>query len=487
MITISKHDAKISEILALSITKKFEEYVESRCQQCGWKECLDLLLEICVYNFHRRRPRTRELAEALSMTREKVLRCAKTMEPRYIKIYGCRVFVLFGSVRYFDHKRQEKESEMLLNELKEFLQNIAPYFLDSFLFEELKLLYNEIVTLKEKGGLYGAIRRYHDLIKTLNSKGIKHNLCNVEMEKEETDSILFGPVRHFDRGKQEEEFGILLDELRKFLTSVESNTVDPSLLTKLESLYNEIVTLKEKRDLYLYEAVRRYHDLIQILKEEAIQHNLRDAEVGRRSIIFILVGSEPCSGREKQEKEFDKLLSELKDFIQSFAPDEVTTELLETLNSQYEEITALRTRGDLYEAVGKYHDLIQTLDDEGIRRNLRDAEARKELGVILIGSEPCFGREKQEEEFGILLDELIKFLTSVESNTIDPSLLTKLESLYNDIVTLKEKGDLYKAVRRYHGLIQILKEEGIQHNLRDAELRSTSYRYALTSDGKVFC
>ncbi len=290
--------------------------------------------------------------------------------------------------------------------------------------------------------------------------------------------IFTDSVRYYNRSDQEAEFDKLLGELKAFMGN--APRVAENLLAKLTLLYSTILDMRTEGDLFW--AGKKYHKFIETLNARKIEHNLRDATASRRAIIFIFVDSRPYFDPEEQEEEFEKLLEKLKDFLQNIAPEIIDEPLLK-LNSLYDEIFNVKAE-DLYEAVGKYHELIQTLNENGIIHNLQDAREGRNGAIFFTDPELYFDRDEQERIFNELLKGLKLFLPSIE--LYEPILFEKLNLCYNEILNLVQV-NLYKAVRKYHGLIEMLYENEIEHTLRDADVKGTSYRYAVTSEGEVLC
>ncbi|KYK33441.1 MAG: hypothetical protein AYK19_13765 [Theionarchaea archaeon DG-70-1] len=212
----------------------------------------------------------------------------------------------------------------------------------------------------------------------------------------------------------------------------------------------------------------------------------RYAQVSRS--VFIVVGEERYSNYYEQRGRFGKILGELKHFLEDVAPRTVEPVLLRDLTSRYDEILSSNAQGYLYEAVNKYHDLIQTLDGAGVKHNPPDVfvqvdrrAARKIF--IIIGEDLYFGRLEQQTAFNSVLIDLRRFMTAAR-NALDSGLFGRLNALYNDILARNARGDLYGAVRKYHDLIWRLNNAGEIHDMLDAQIRSTAYRYELTENGE---
>ena len=286
-------------------------------------------------------------------------------------------------------------------------------------------------------------------------------------------------MRYYDRSDQKAKLDKLLGELETFMGNA-PRIIDEKLLAKLTLLYSTILDMRTEGDLFW--TGKKYHKFIEILDDKEITHNLRDAIASRRAIIFIFVDSRPYFDPEEQKEEFEKLFEKLEDFLQN-APEISDEPLLEPLNSLYEEILNLKAE-DLYEAVGKYHELIQTFNDNGIIHNLHDVREGRNGAIFFTDPELYFDRDEQEGIFNKLLKELKLFLPSIE--LYKPILFEKLNLCSNEILDLVQE-NLYKAVRKYHGLIEMLYENEIEHPLRDADVKGTSYRYTVTSEGEVLC
>lgn len=465
------------------LTEAFKEYIELRCPRCELEECLGLLKEICSHNNNGENPRTRELADALHIKGEKVLKLTKAMNPKYVRIYGGKFLIFIGPKPYFDPKEQKRELDKLVKELEDFLREAAPKNINDDLLGTLNSRYGEILELT-KGDLHGAVRKYHELIEILDSKGIVHNLRDAKVGVKGVTFIFTIPDSYPVPKNLERNLENIIEELREFFRSSGPHIVELALFKKLNWLYNVIVNLRGQKDVYW--TVRKYHELIQILNNKRIIHGLRDARIRRKRIVFILVGPKLYVDSKEQKQEFDELVKKLEDFPRKAAPTITDKALLETLNSLCSEVLELRER-DLRGAVRKYNELIQMLYENKIIHPLPTADVGRRGAIFFASSELYFDRQKQEEEFKRLSGDLKKFLSSITPDTFDQTLFKKLNSLYDDIVDLVEQEDLYKAVRKYHGLVQMLYKNRIIHFLCDADVRSTSYRYAVTSEGEDFC
>ena len=91
---------------------------------------------------------------------------------------------------------------------------------------------------------------------------------------------------YFSRDEQEREFEAVLNELEEFVQIVLLSIANRRVHRAIDLLYPDILDLNEQGD--LYEAIKKYHELILILDEEGERHDLRDADLGITAHQYIL-------------------------------------------------------------------------------------------------------------------------------------------------------------------------------------------------------
>lgn len=262
--------------------RDFRNYIASIHPKYDWRECLDVLVDISLHRSTTGEdPRTRNLIANLSMTRARLMGRVEAMEPQYVRILRSRVLVVIEVSEYLNPIRQRIEFDNILRELEDFLRHTAPGIVDPALIRTLWSLYHEILDLIIRGLLYWAVKRYHELIGMLTSSGIHHRLHDAYVQVNRRTArkifIVVGEELCFDRRTQEDELERLLRELEDFLRHTAPGIVDPPLLRTLWSLYYDIFGLVRRGD--LFRAVSTYRNLIQLLSNAGISHNLRYAYV----------------------------------------------------------------------------------------------------------------------------------------------------------------------------------------------------------------
>jgi hypothetical protein len=143
-----------------------------------------LIIEIFEQRTPGRNPRTGELARALGFKNYKVVNLAKAVEPRYVQInraFSSRFYVRVDSEFYYSRNEQEREFELVLDELEEFVQTILPDITNERVHRAIELLCPDILDLYEQGDLYGAIKKYHELILILDEEGERHDLRDADL------------------------------------------------------------------------------------------------------------------------------------------------------------------------------------------------------------------------------------------------------------------------------------------------------------------
>jgi hypothetical protein len=106
---------------------------------------------------------------------------------------------------------------------------------------------------------------------------------------------------------------------------------------------------------------------------------------------------------------------------------------------------------------------------------------------ITIDSRRYWDFNRLENEFDSILEDLERFLAQNLQNFSDNDIRTAISILYAEIIEYREH-NLFKAVSKYHTLIQKLNRSGIHHNLRDAQVKNTANRYELITQGEeIFC
>ena len=89
---------------------------------------------------------------------------------------------------------------------------------------------------------------------------------------------------------------------------------------------------------------------------------------------YVRIESEFYYSRDEQEQEFESVLNELEEFVQTVLPSITNKRVYRAIELLYPDIIDLNEQGDPYEAIKKYHELILILDEEGERHDLRDAD-----------------------------------------------------------------------------------------------------------------
>ena len=175
------------------VARELREYIQQRHPGYDYREVLDLIIEIFEQRTPGRNPRTGELARALGFKNYKVVNLAEVVEPRYVQINRAvsgRFFVRIDTGLCYSRNKQEREFEAVLDELEEFVRIVLPGITNERVHRAIGLLYPDILDLYEQGDLYGAIKKYHELILILDEEAERHGLRDANLGRTAHQYIL---------------------------------------------------------------------------------------------------------------------------------------------------------------------------------------------------------------------------------------------------------------------------------------------------------
>lgn len=177
---------------------------------------------------------------------------------------------------------------------------------------------------------------------------------------------------------------------------------------------------------------------------------------------------------------------ELKEYIQQRHPRYDYRDGLEMIIEIFEQRTTGRNprTGELRKALGSRNYKVVSLAEAMEPRYVQIDRGGSGRLYVRIESKFYYSRKKQEQEFESVLDELEEFVENILPTITNKKVHRAIDVLYPEILDLNEQDELYKAIKKYHELIQILDEEGERHDLRDADLGRTAHRYTLTEYGE---
>lgn len=161
--------------------RALKKHIEEIHPKYDWRECLDFLIEISEYkDTHGKNPRTGDLADALSITGEKVRKFADTMEPTYIHVdrKGRKVFIIIEGEPHFGYANMQQGFERVMGKLEEYSRETMPSIEEEWR-DDLRFLCDEISDLIVINDLFGAVRKYNELIRKLSDYGVPHDLPTV--------------------------------------------------------------------------------------------------------------------------------------------------------------------------------------------------------------------------------------------------------------------------------------------------------------------
>jgi hypothetical protein len=180
------------------------------------------------------------------------------------------------------------------------------------------------------------------------------------------------------------------------------------------------------------------------------------------------------------------IVIELKECVESIHPWTDWKEYLDLLivTGQYHNEYGENPRtSDLADVLRFSNDKVrrraETMESRYIRIN-RPAHNR---AFITIDSQRYWDFNRLEDEFDSILEDLEEFLAQYLQETSDNDLRTTISTLHTEILEYRED-DLFKAVSKYHTLIQELNRSGVEHNLLDAQVKNMTNRYILTPEGE---
>lgn len=175
------------------IARELKEYIQQKHPRYDYRGCLDLIIEIFEQRTSGRNPRTGELARALGLKNSKVINLAEAMEPKYVQINRAvsgRFYVRIEPEFYYSRDEQEREFELVLDELEEFVRDVLPDITNENVHRAINVLYPDILDLNEQGALYDAIKKYHELILILDAEGERYDLRDADKGKTAHQYIL---------------------------------------------------------------------------------------------------------------------------------------------------------------------------------------------------------------------------------------------------------------------------------------------------------
>jgi len=189
---------------------------------------------------------------------------------------------------------------------------------------------------------------------------------------------------------------------------------------------------------------------------------------------------------EQHISEDSPIAMEFRENIESIHPRTDWREYLDLLiviGQYYDEYGENPRTSDLANILQFTNDKVRrradTMEDRYIRINRPTCKG----ALITIDSQPYWDFDELQEEFNSVLEDLEEFLAQHLQDLSDDSLRTIISALRDEILEQREDS-LFGAVTKYKDLIQKLNRSGVQHELRDVQIKTKANRYILTIQGE---